>query len=61
MSEAGARAWVWENEMSGAVDFSAGGFRFLPSVFQFSAGVAALPAMTKLGAASAAATMKEKA
>ena len=29
--------------MSGAVDFSAGGFRFLPSVFQFSAGVAALP------------------
>src|SRR5262249_42477250 len=29
--------------MSGAVDFAAGGFRFLPSVFQFSAGVAALP------------------
>ena len=29
--------------MAGAVDFSAGGFRFLPSVFQFSAGVAALP------------------
>jgi hypothetical protein len=29
--------------MADAVDFSAGGFRFLPSVFQFSAGVAALP------------------
>jgi hypothetical protein len=29
--------------MSGAVDFAAGGFRFVPSVFQFSAGVAALP------------------
>ena len=29
--------------MSGAVDFFAGGFRFVPSVFQFSAGVAALP------------------
>ncbi len=28
--------------MAGAVDFSAGGYRFLPSVFQFSAGVAAL-------------------
>ncbi len=30
--------------MAGAVDFSAGGYRFLPSVFQFSAGVAALSA-----------------
>jgi hypothetical protein len=29
--------------MSGAVDFAVGGFRFVPSVFQFSAGVAALP------------------
>src|SRR5262245_6139992 len=29
--------------MADMVDFSAGGFRFLPSVFQFSAGVAALP------------------
>src|SRR6516162_880034 len=29
--------------MTDMVDFSAGGFRFLPSVFQFSAGVAALP------------------
>ena len=29
--------------MSGAVDFSAGGYRFLPSVFQYSGGVAALP------------------
>jgi hypothetical protein len=29
--------------MADVVDFSAGGFRFLPSVFQFSAGVAALP------------------
>jgi hypothetical protein len=28
--------------MAGAIDFSAGGYRFLPSVFQFSAGVAAL-------------------
>ena len=28
--------------MAGAADFSAGGYRFLPSVFQFSAGVAAL-------------------
>jgi len=28
--------------MAGAVDFSAGGYRFLPSVFQFSAGAAAL-------------------
>src|SRR2546429_5952772 len=30
--------------MAGAVDFSAGGYQFLPSVFQFSAGVAALSA-----------------
>jgi hypothetical protein len=29
--------------MAGAVDFSPGGYRFLPSVFQYSAGVAALP------------------
>ncbi len=29
--------------MAGAVDFSAGGYRFVPSVFQYSAGVAALP------------------
>jgi hypothetical protein len=29
--------------MANAVDFSAGGFRFLPSVFQYSGGVAALP------------------
>src|SRR5262249_17263751 len=28
--------------MAGAVDFSAGGYRFLPSVFQFSGGAAAL-------------------
>src|SRR5947208_9283003 len=28
--------------MAGAADFSAGGYRFLPSVFQFSAGVVAL-------------------
>jgi hypothetical protein len=28
--------------MAGAVDFSASGYRFLPSVFQFSAGVVAL-------------------
>lgn len=32
--------------MAGAVDFCAGGYRFLPSVFQFSAGVAALPGHT---------------
>jgi hypothetical protein len=29
--------------MAGAIDFSGGGYRFLPSVFQFSGGVAALP------------------
>src|SRR5207248_6175595 len=29
--------------MTDAVNFAAGGFRFLPSVFQYSAGVAALP------------------
>jgi hypothetical protein len=29
--------------MSDAVDFSAGGFRFIPSVFQYSGGAAALP------------------
>jgi hypothetical protein len=29
--------------MAGAVDFSPGGYRFLPSVFQYSAGVTALP------------------
>jgi hypothetical protein len=29
--------------MTDAVDFAAGGYRFLPSVFQYSAGVAALP------------------
>ena len=29
--------------MAGAVDFFPGGYRFLPSVFQYSAGVAALP------------------
>ena len=29
--------------MASAVDFSAGGFRFLPGVFQYSGGVAALP------------------
>ena len=29
--------------MAGAVDFPPGGYRFLPSVFQYSAGVAALP------------------
>jgi hypothetical protein len=29
--------------MAGAVDFMPGGYRFLPSVFQYSAGVAALP------------------
>jgi hypothetical protein len=29
--------------MAGAVDFAAGGYRFLPSVFQYSAGAAALP------------------
>jgi hypothetical protein len=29
--------------MAGVVDLSKGGYRFLPSVFQFSAGVAALP------------------
>jgi len=29
--------------MLGAVDFSAGGYRFIPGVFQYSAGVAALP------------------
>ena len=28
--------------MAGAVNFSAGGYRFLPSVFQFSGGAAAL-------------------
>jgi hypothetical protein len=32
-----------EGNMSGAVEFSAGGYRFVPSVFQYSAGVAALP------------------
>ena len=29
--------------MAGALDFAAGGYRFLPSVFQYSGGVAALP------------------
>jgi hypothetical protein len=29
--------------MAGPVDFSAGGYRFIPSVFQYSAGAAALP------------------
>ena len=29
--------------MAGSLDFAAGGYRFLPSVFQYSAGVAALP------------------
>ena len=29
--------------MAGAVDFAAGGYRFLPSVFQYSGGAAALP------------------
>ena len=28
--------------MTGTVDFSAGGYRFLPGVFQYSGGVAAL-------------------
>ena len=28
--------------MAGAVDFSAGGYRFIPGVFQYSGGVAAL-------------------
>src|SRR5262245_44527939 len=29
--------------MAGTVDFSTGGYRFLPGVFQYSGGVAALP------------------
>ena len=29
--------------MAAAVDFTAGAYRFIPSVFQYSAGVAALP------------------
>ena len=29
--------------MADALDFAAGGYRFLPSVFQYSAGVIALP------------------
>src|SRR6266567_2293901 len=33
---------IGRSTMAGAADFSAGGYRFLPSVFQFSAGVAAL-------------------
>src|SRR5205814_2214411 len=32
-----------EGKMGDAVDFSAGGYRFVPSVFQYLAGVAALP------------------
>jgi hypothetical protein len=31
------------NDMAGVREFSAGGYRFLPSVFQYSAGVASLP------------------
>src|SRR5881394_649932 len=33
---------IGRSTMAGAADFSAGGYRFLPSVFQFSAGVVAL-------------------
>ncbi len=29
--------------MAGAVEFSAGGYRFIPAVFQYSGGAAALP------------------